>query len=186
MPASLTLNITNSADILAVCPMVDIEDASGNLVHRGAAVALTIENVAGPVPGKATLRVDDWNSEATTSADYLSPITLNKAIGGLKYGARVKIYMPMTGEDVANYGDVASDDVLFLGNVVGRHDSGIADTVTWEVADDRDILQQIFVRGALTYETDAVAVMNRRYVALRGLPGRRGAGASVCPVRQSR
>ena len=153
MPATATLTIDQQLDLTGISPLVDMS-YDGQMVTMDRTYCTLAQYIAGPVPGKAYLK-------AFWDMDVQGPVTLNRyGDTGRPYGSRVKIYTPAT---TIGQADGLGDQILFLGTVMGRRDNGAKDEVQWVVHDDREVLSNLFVRGAIVAEKDGTPILNRRY-----------------------
>lgn len=166
MPITTTIFPLDTSDLLGFAPTISVEQSNGAMkvfpptaaFSSGAATnswsCLSISIAPGPVPSRAILRED--------YIDAIGPVTLNRYTANREYGRRVIIYDPATTEENANG---TNDRVIFLGNIMGRHDSGQHDQKLWIAHDDREVLSNLFVRGAMVAEPDGTVIMNRRFNA---------------------
>jgi hypothetical protein len=121
---------TPTTEVPLTIPFVEIE---GQLQPN--VFCLTIEDTIGIIPGRAVFRV---------GADLTGPQTLNLAPLNIIPGQRVRVYINL-GEGLTS--------TLFLGSIMERHDQGQQDACLWTAYDDRELLQKIWVHGALVYDS---------------------------------
>ena len=106
---------------------------------------LNVESTFGKTPGKASFKWGD------PTMDITGPITLN-ARGLWQYGGRVVVV------------DDSDDkfDIYHLGQLLRRHDQGLANQLLLTSIDDRHWLNRIPVRGCLVY--DALSTPNYKFI----------------------
>jgi hypothetical protein len=124
----------------ASCPTVYYTIPGFDPIEAEHVNVLAIEDNFGLVPSKALLRVGTQNGHKDTG-----PQTLNSAMipWGSQYGTRISII-----DD--------DDNVLFLGNVLKRHDQGGTNSCVITAVDDRIFLTHMFVRGCLVADVEGL------------------------------
>jgi hypothetical protein len=115
------------SEFKCVSPIVEI---NGRWINWMTPIA--IEESVGETPSRALLQLGG------AGYDISGPVTLNKYAWPFKPKSRVVIH-----DDYHTY---------FRGELSKRSDQGSSDVIMWEAIDDRWLLAQIVVRGALVYD----------------------------------
>lgn len=121
---------TPATEFPAVLPSVYVDGDEASFF------CLNVEANFGKTPGKALFK---WGNP---TMDITGPITLN-AEGTWQYGARIVV--------VDDSGD--NFNIYHLGQLLRRHDQGLANQLLLTSLDDRHWLNRIPVRGCLVYDS---------------------------------
>ena len=123
-----TVETPEVSEGLSTQPIVSIDGTSYDYM-----TCTSIERNSGIIPSRAIIKIAaaDW--------DTTGPITLNAYSWPFKFGSRVKI--------------TCDDAVAFLGQLGRRNDQGMDDSIVWTAYDDMWLLQQIYLRGCLVWDS---------------------------------
>ena len=145
MPSYGTIAGTPATELQAIAPHVWI-----NSKLYPYAQVLKLQKTKGATPSECTIMLNMSQTEDSpvTLNRYLSTSENDDQLGPMQFGSRIVIVVGAT--------------ILFSGHLLRRQDSGSDDTVILTAVDERDMLANIPVRGALVYKEQMAVTLERR------------------------